>query len=416
MIKDKKKDFLFNTIGSIIYALNSVILLMLVVQIVGAEKGGIFSIAFTISQTLAVVGNFEMRVFQVTDNKYKFQDFFLSRIITSLVMILGAVGWIVFNSYSKEKIFIIIILCCYRLSDSFGDVIEGYYQHENKLYLSGIFVSLRSGIPTIIFVISLILSRNLAISCLLLFVSAMVALLVIDFYTLTIKDRVAFSGGSINASADIIKNCFPLFVGAFLSTYTANAPKYAIDKFLNEEMQTYYSIIFMPSFAINLVSGFIFKPFLLDISNMWEKREVRRINGIIFKMGMLISTITLMGIVCGAIIGIPVLQLIYGVDDLQIYKVHFLFILFGGGISAVNAFLYHILIVMRKQNYIFGVYFIIFLETVFMSNNLVKNFQITGATLAYIISVLSMAVLLLGLVENTILKVRNIDEKNNIHK
>ena len=406
MLKDKKKDFIFNTIGSIIYALNSVILLMLVVQIVGAEKGGVFSIAFTISQTLAVIGHFEMRVFQVTDTgKYTFQDFFLSRVITSAIMILGAVIWIIINSYSKEKALIIFLLCCYRLSDSFGDVIEGYYQHEDKLYLSGIFLSLRTAIPTIIFIVSLLDYNNLVLSCLLLFVSAIITLFVFDFYTIMYKDKVDILGGSIIETATIIKSCFPLFISSFLSVYITNAPKYAIDKFLNEEMQTYYSIIFMPSFAINLFSGFIFKPFLLNIVDMWESRDVKRINRIIMKMIGIICLITIVSILAGSVIGIPLLQVIYGVSEISKYKIEFLIILLGGGINAINTFFHYILTVMRKQNTILITYLVVAIETIILSNQFVKCFQLMGGTMIYIMSVVSVGFLLLIITKYEISKI-----------
>ena len=406
MLKDKKKDFIFNTIGSIIYALNSVILLMLVVQIVGAEKGGVFSIAFTISQTLAVIGHFEMRVFQVTDTgKYTFQDFFLSRVITSAIMILGAVIWIIINSYSKEKALIIFLLCCYRLSDSFGDVIEGYYQHEDKLYLSGIFLSLRTAIPTIIFIVSLLAYNNLVLSCLLLFVSAIITLFVFDFYMIMYKDKVDILGGSIIETATIIKSCFPLFISSFLSVYITNAPKYAIDKFLNEEMQTYYSIIFMPSFAINLFSGFIFKPFLLNIVDMWESRDVKRINRIIMKMIGIICLITIVSILAGSVIGIPLLQVIYGVSEISKYKIEFLIILLGGGINAINTFFHYILTVMRKQNTILITYLVVAIETIILSNQFVKCFQLMGGTMIYIMSVVSVGFLLLIITKYEISKI-----------
>ena len=68
MGKNRKLDFICNTIGSLIYALNSVILLMAVVRILGSDQGGVFSIAYTISQTVLVIGNFEMRVFQSIKN------------------------------------------------------------------------------------------------------------------------------------------------------------------------------------------------------------------------------------------------------------------------------------------------------------------------------------------------------------
>ena len=38
----------------------------------------------------------------------------------------------------------------------------------------------------------------------------------------------------------ILKDCFPIFAGSFLSFYILNAPKYAIDALLSSELQAYY--------------------------------------------------------------------------------------------------------------------------------------------------------------------------------
>ena len=64
----------------------------------------------------------------------------------------------------------------------------------------------------------------------------------------------------------ILWECMPLFIGSYLTLYVGNAPKYAIDDFLELKYQTYYGILYMPSFVINLLSGFVFKPLLVDLS------------------------------------------------------------------------------------------------------------------------------------------------------
>ncbi len=391
MTKSKKKDFVFNTIGGVIYALNSVILLLLVVQIIGTEKGGVFSIAFTISQTLAVIGSFEMRAFQATDTgTYRIQDYFLSRIYTSVLMIAASIVWIVKNGYEREKAVIVFILCAYRLSDSFGDVIEGYFQQKDKLYISGIFLALRSGIPMVVFIVILLFTRNLLISCIFLFISAMLMLLILDFYSIIFKEKIRLTGGKTKEAMLIIKVCLPLFLSGFLSTYIINAPKYAIDKYLTQEMQTFYSIIFMPTFAINLVSGFLFKPYLLDVAMMWKEKQTKRIYSLLCKMTLIILGITLMCVCLGWFVGIPVLSWIYGVNELAAYKTQFIINLIGGGFNALCAFLYHMLIVMRRQRAIFFTYLIVFLEAVILSNFWVVKAGITGASLTYLICIVSI--------------------------
>ena len=48
--KNEKSDFLWNMIGSLVYAMSTVFMSYLTIRIVGEEKGGIFAIALTISQ------------------------------------------------------------------------------------------------------------------------------------------------------------------------------------------------------------------------------------------------------------------------------------------------------------------------------------------------------------------------------
>ena len=391
MGKNRKLDFICNTIGSLIYALNSVILLMAVVRILGSDQGGVFSIAYTISQTVLVIGNFEMRVFQSTDSgTYAFQDYFLSRVYTSLAMLAVSVVWLFVNGFEGNKAVVISFLCLYRLSDSFGDVIEGYYQQTDRLYMSGILLALRSGLPAVIFIILLVVTHNLILSSFFLMMFSNVFMLIFDFGLLIIKEKIRFGGGKYKTAFNLLMVCFPLFVSCFLATYILNAPKYAIDRFLSEEFQTYYGIIFMPSFAINLISGFIFKPFLLEITSIWEQKKVDRIVSLIFKMALCVLGITFICVLGGWLIGVPVLTLIYGLDDIVLYKGQLILILTGGGVNAFSIFLYYILTVMRKQRAILVGYLVVFFEAVILSDIMVRQMGINGAAWSFLVCNLSL--------------------------
>lgn len=394
MIRKRKQDYVWNTTGSLVYALNSVILLMVVVQILGAEQGGIFSIAYTISQTLMIVGCFEMRVFQVTDRGlYSFSEYFQSRICTSCIMIIIAVTWILVSRFDLEKSTITIMLCLYRLSDSFGDVIEGYFQRTDRLYISGRLLTIRVGLPMIIFILFLLCTNNLLLSCFVLMLSSLCFLIVFDFGLLVIKDKMNVFGGNFNNTIRLLIACIPFFLSSFLATYITNAPKYAIDRYLTDELQTYYSVIFMPSFAINLLSGFAFKPLLVDLTLIWEKRDTQRMLSIIFKMSIWVMAITILGVICGYGSGIPILSLIYGLSDLNSYKRILIIILIGGGINAYNIVLYYFLTVMREQKFILSGYIFVFFESTALSNILVKKMSIHGAAVSYFICGLSLGLI-----------------------
>lgn len=66
-----------------------------------------------------------------------------------------------------------------------------------------------------------------------------------------------------------------MFIGTFLSLLLYNVPKYAMANVLTDEYQTYYSILFMPSFVITLMCEFVFKPTITTIAQLWWENDLK---------------------------------------------------------------------------------------------------------------------------------------------
>ena len=62
-----KKGVIWNTLGSGMFAANSVLLLLIVSRVFGVAAAGDFGIAFTTSQILYIIGLFGINHFQMTD-------------------------------------------------------------------------------------------------------------------------------------------------------------------------------------------------------------------------------------------------------------------------------------------------------------------------------------------------------------
>ena len=89
-----RDNFLWNMIGSVLYAAATILLVRLTRGAAGTGAGADFNIAFKTGQILLTVGYFEIRPFQVTDvnNEYSFQDYLSLRVITCAVM--AALGFL----------------------------------------------------------------------------------------------------------------------------------------------------------------------------------------------------------------------------------------------------------------------------------------------------------------------------------
>lgn len=98
--------------GSLVNAATSVVLLMMVTRTLGDEKAGIFSLGFSVSLMMQTVGVFEVRPFQSTDiyKQFTFPQYFSFRLLSCLLMLIGAIGYVLVNAFSAEKAWVILLL------------------------------------------------------------------------------------------------------------------------------------------------------------------------------------------------------------------------------------------------------------------------------------------------------------------
>ena len=68
-----KKDYFWNTMGSGITAVFSVVVLWAVTRIMGPYVGGVFAFGYAVSQQLQTVGAYEIRTYQATDVREVFK-------------------------------------------------------------------------------------------------------------------------------------------------------------------------------------------------------------------------------------------------------------------------------------------------------------------------------------------------------
>ena len=103
----KKDSYIWNTIGGLINAFQSVIILMVLTRSLDMEYAGIFTIAWAIANLVITIGKYGVRNYQVTDvnEKYSFNDYFSNRVIVSILMIIFTCIYVCFLSISNQYAF-----------------------------------------------------------------------------------------------------------------------------------------------------------------------------------------------------------------------------------------------------------------------------------------------------------------------
>lgn len=410
--KDIEKNCVFwNMISSGLNSVVSMVLLWVVTRVNGVVDAGIFSLGFSTSQMMLTIGNYGMRNYQVTDirDKYSMRVYLASRVVTNVIMMVIVIGFTGLEGYTFEKAVITILLSLLKVTDAFDDVYGGYYQKKGRLDVSGKLMSLRIISYVIGFCVCLILSNDLIIGCLAAIIISSITLstLVASTRQIAILEKPEFNWKKITL---LLKECFPLCISAYLLIYMGNAPKYAIDTYLDASEQAYFTYLFMPCFVINLFVGFILQPLLVRLSKSWLHKEYRKflkICGMIFAVALVIAGFI---VVAGGMLGCQILTVVFGVQLMQ-YRDVLIVLLIGGSFFTFAVIEQVILTVMRRQIWLL-VGFILASTTAFVvSDSLVDSWKLLGAGYAY---TLSAGILFLVLLMMILLFLYNEKKRNKV--
>lgn len=397
MNNNQSKAFIWNTINSGLNAGMSALLLMVVNRGFGESNAGVFALAFSIAQLMASIAYFEVRSYQVTDvnDKYSNSDYFMFRVLTCLTTIVVSVGYVVIKGYTFSECSLILWLCLLKMYDAVEDYYIAVYQKEGLLHIGTRRSSIRLIVSMGIFVVAIILGANMLVSTI---VCVVISGLIVGYWFVVKENLRLHLSYKINLHAmkGICVECFSLFAGSYLLIYIGNAPKYAIDQFMEAQYQTYYGILYTLSFVINLFSGFVFKPLLGDMATYYYE-DKKKYRNLILKMFAILTVISIGIIGTGWLIGIPVLNIVYAVD-LTPYVIEFVIVLCGGAIAAFAMIVYYMLTIMRYQQWLILGYGITALAAGILSPIMVEKNGIMGASLAFLLfSVIRMAVFLITL-------------------
>lgn len=360
----------------------SVFMLMASTQLLGAEQAGIFSLAYANAQQFQVLGSYEMRTFQVTDNegKYSFGTYYSARLITCFLMVVLLIGYSGFVQNSLDAVLLFVAVGLIRFLDAFEDVFHGMFQKRGRLDIAGKALFIRTLVTTASFVLGIVVFRDLILASVMCAAISFAVILVIDVFPARNFESLKPSWNLRNILT-LLWDCTPIFLGSFFAMYLANAPKYGLQVSAAYEYQTYYSIIFMPAMVINLLCGFVFRPLLTDFADAWGRDLPRFRKLLMFALKLCLLAFGAIFLIAFAI-GAPVLSFVYGVD-VNPYRAEMLLLLAGGLLNAFSVVLYYALTTMRKQVGVLIGYGLAALYAVIFGGPILEYFGFTGAAFLY---------------------------------
>lgn len=400
MMKINKDSKLYNLFwymfGSMTFGFTSLIYAIITTRVLGIEEAGQFSFAFAVACTFYVVGVFFGRTFQVTDtsNRFSDTDYIYNKVITCSLMIILTLLFCLIKSYSFDKLLLIIILTLYRGVDAFVDAIHGVIQKKDKIYKLGKISFYKTVVLVLTYLLSTLITHSLVTSCILMLISDLLFVYLIDYRIA--KNNIEKTKFNLYKNSVLLIEGFSVFLFSFLAIFIMNSPKYAIDNFETDVIQGIFAIIVMPASFLSLVSIYLVQPFVNEIASNIKNNKFKELTKLTIKLSLSIIGMGLCVLVVGYLLGIPVLNILYGVE-LGKYKNLLMIILIGSIVYSLYTLLSTVLISMRKNLSQDIILLITSVFAIIISNLLVKENGIEGASYAYLLVMLFQLILYIAI-------------------
>lgn len=391
------RDYLWNTVGVAIWGFSFPILTIVSTQLVGTEQAGMFAMAFVTGTLLMIVANYGVRTFQVSDidERSSFASYQLQRWATSILALVVGVLYCALRGYDPAMATLSMGVYVAKIIDGLADVYEGRLQQADKLYLAGISQALRAGAAIAAFSVLLFVTRSLAAAGVAMGIVSIASLVLVTM-PLAFFETSKSGPWRMDEITGLFRHCLPLFSTLFLFNLIESMPKFAMESMLPYDNQLYFNALFFPAQGILLAAGFIYKPQLLRLANIWANpRRRRRFDLIVLAMLAVIVALTVGTLAFMGWVGVGLMGILYGVD-FEPYRGLAYVMVCAGGVTAAIDFLYAIVTVLRHQDSATKPYLITFGFSLFVPVVLIMLTGLPGAVAGYLIIMAILLVLLAG--------------------
>ncbi|MCR5225646.1 MAG: hypothetical protein K6E27_00340 [Eubacterium sp.] len=394
----EKSGAVWNMIASIMFSFQQVIFSMVMTHTLTSENdynqvmSGIFAYGYAAANLFLCIGKYGVRFFQVSDvdREYNFREYRMARLITTIIMTGLSIGYMYVISWfrgdteeiSSDMLLIIPWVCLLKVPDAFEDVYFGEYQKNDRLDIASKMWGIRYIVTILLMITLIVTTKNLYLT---MVVSTIVTFIIMIVFILLTKEYVSeHEPLRLKKVFKQLLVTMPLAIGAFLTLYIGFAPRDFIQGILRDEtLQAVYNYLAMPVFVVQMMVTFIFNPRIYHISCLWNDRKISEYMKEIFKQVVFVIIITIICFIGAALLGVPVMSLIFN-TDLKPYKLDLLIMIIGSGCLGMATLLGNLLTVMRYQNAIMVGYIITSLLSLFLCGGAVAIYGIRGAVVFYV--------------------------------
>jgi O-antigen/teichoic acid export membrane protein len=304
---------------------------------------GQFTLGLAISAPVFMFTNLQLRSVQATDVNAEtgFANYFTLRLLATLFGLLLVVALLPFAGGSPAVRLVILLVSVSKCIECMSDVTAGLLQREEQLKRVAISLMIRGVGSVLIFSLTFVYFRNLALS-----VAAMscVWLAVVLFYDVpnvrrSIGPHDPFFRFNRRALWQLALLGLPLGWVGTLGSLNVNIPRYILQHYLGLADQGIYASLAYLVVAINLVVVALSVSVTTRLARLFADGEHRQFVRLLTKLSMFGVLITAVGVPLTYLAGRPLLTMLYRREFAD--HVGLLALLVGiSGLSTIGSFLF----------------------------------------------------------------------------
>jgi len=381
-----KRDFIWNTLGSLVGGFTFFILTVFITRLNGIHASGSFGFAFSIAAIFSTIAYYGGRNYQVTDIKGEFEtgDYIGLRLGMSVIAALALIIFIAANKFNTTITLLIIVLMGYRLLDAVSDVLYGILQIHNRLHQAGKSNFIKSLLSILGFMAVDYATHSILLSSLVFIVVFVAGIFVFDISSIHKINPVKIKFfGNWNIKKIALK-LLPFALVIFIPIATTNLTKYFIQLWHPVD-QGYFNILIMPLFFLTLIVYFVVAPFLTRMARTLQerryvvfKKNINQISFFIVGIGTVLLPITYF-------LGPIVLKIIFGID-FKHFATQLTLIVISGILYTLAIFYTDILLILRKVKTELAILIVILVINIAISIFLIPRYAINGAIAVSIVT------------------------------
>lgn len=377
---------MWNSIGSFVYLFLQWLITYGVTKLLGFSNQGIFGISISIGTVVYAFSHYGIRGYQVSDVNSKYSDraYVISRAVSSSFALLGCLVFLTIWNYSIYTSLCILAYVAFKIAEAYVDVYHGIVQKKMRLDIVGKSFLLRGLFTTSVFFLLMLITRNLLFS-----ISGMSATMFFLLFTYDRRQAKNFYDVDEKYSFSEIKNllieCLPLAAYTFLSSFLASLPRITLENIAGETLFGIYTSVAIPAVIIQVFSGYVFSPMLPVFARQINERDFSSFNRLLFRTILIITALSVVVIIGGALLGEFGLVLLFG-EKIRDYVYLFVPILVVSYFTAISWFIALLLTVIRDFKGLLISTIVATIACLSGSNAFIVSFSLNGASFILLLS------------------------------